>query len=98
MAAEVAATIATGVAENLVDRLVVNPALSNLRYLFCFQNIVEEFKEQRKKLLLAQTRLENDIKEAIKQTQEIEQDVKDRREEADKVAKEAWQENSKEDD
>ncbi|XVE61131.1 hypothetical protein DITRI_Ditri06bG0015000 [Diplodiscus trichospermus] len=88
MAAEAAATIATSVAENLVERYVVNPALSNLRYAFCFQNIVEEFRQQKQKFLSAQTRLENDVKEAIRQTQEIEQDVKDWQEEACKVGRE----------
>ncbi|XP_022766684.1 probable disease resistance protein At4g27220 [Durio zibethinus] len=88
MAAEFATSVASGVAENLVERYVVRPALSNLRYVFCFQNIVEEFNEQKQLLSSAQTRLQNDVAEARRQTLEIEQDVKKWLEEADKVMEE----------
>ncbi|XVE61133.1 hypothetical protein DITRI_Ditri06bG0015300 [Diplodiscus trichospermus] len=89
MAIEAATTsIATSVAQNLVEQYVVNTILRNLRYVFCFQSIVKEFKKQKEKFLVAKSLLENDVKEAIRQTIEIAQYVEDRRKEAEEVAKE----------
>ncbi|XP_017977500.1 PREDICTED: probable disease resistance protein At4g27220 isoform X2 [Theobroma cacao] len=88
MATELVTSVATGVAENLVEQYVVSPALSNLRHVFCFQSVVEEFKEQKQKFSSAQARLQNYVNEAKRKILDIEQDVTDWLQEADKVQKE----------
>ncbi|XWS11045.1 hypothetical protein CRYUN_Cryun38cG0049800 [Craigia yunnanensis] len=73
--AELGMTVAGGVAENLVVEYLVKPVIRNLRYAFCFGNIVKDFREQTERLNAARDRLRCDVEEAIQQTEEIHQDV-----------------------
>ncbi|XVF77482.1 hypothetical protein PTKIN_Ptkin14bG0047700 [Pterospermum kingtungense] len=46
-----------------------------LRYVFCFASNVEGLRKETEQLTIAQGRLQNDVNEAIRQTEEIEKDV-----------------------
>ncbi|OMO58916.1 Disease resistance protein [Corchorus capsularis] len=70
--AEIGISVASKIAEYLVA-----PAMRNLRYAFCFGKIVEDFRKQKEKLAMMQERLQYDVIEAKRQTQDIERDVEE---------------------
>ncbi|KAG6790703.1 hypothetical protein POTOM_006868 [Populus tomentosa] len=58
-----------------IAELLVEPAIRQFRYMFCFNNFVQEFNEQKKKLALTLDRLQNDVKVAERNAEEIYKDV-----------------------
>ncbi|XVE50610.1 hypothetical protein DITRI_Ditri01bG0177200 [Diplodiscus trichospermus] len=60
-----------------ISEFLVAPVLSRLSYVFGFASNVEDLRKETKKLTVAQGRLQNDVNEAIRQTEEIEKDVED---------------------
>ncbi|KAG6794094.1 hypothetical protein POTOM_003329 [Populus tomentosa] len=59
-----------------ITELLVEPAIRQFRYMFCFNNfVVQEFNEQKKKLALTLDRLHNDVKVAKRNAEEIYKDV-----------------------
>jgi len=59
-----------------IAELLVEPATRQFRYMFCFNNFVEEFKEQKENLALALEDLEKDVKAAERNAEEIKKGVK----------------------
>jgi len=58
-----------------IAELLVEPAIRQFRYIFCFNNFVQEFSERKQSLALAIDRLQNDVKVAERNAEEIEKDV-----------------------
>ncbi|XP_073267318.1 disease resistance protein At4g27190-like isoform X2 [Populus alba] len=58
-----------------IAELLVEPAIRQFRYMFYFNNFVQEFNEQKKKLTLTLDRLQNDVKVAERNAEEIYKDV-----------------------
>jgi len=58
-----------------IAELLVEPAIRQFRYMFYFNNFVQEFNEQKKKLALTLDRLQNDVKVAERNAEEIYKDV-----------------------
>ncbi|XVF03895.1 hypothetical protein REPUB_Repub05bG0032800 [Reevesia pubescens] len=81
------ADIGLSVASKITEYLAA-PAIRHLSYLFCFASNVEDLRKETEKLTVAQGRLQNDVNEAVRQTEEIEKDVEDWLTEADKVLEE----------
>jgi hypothetical protein len=53
------------VGESIVSKiaeLLVEPAIRQFRYMFCFNNFVQEFNEQKKNLALTLDRLQKAVK------------------------------------
>ncbi|KAJ0102579.1 hypothetical protein Patl1_04662 [Pistacia atlantica] len=67
---EVVVAIASKVGEYLVK-----PTVNQVRYLFCFNTIVEELKEQEINLKLARDNVNKDVETAKNNTDEIKGDV-----------------------
>jgi uncharacterized protein YoxC len=67
-----------------IAELLVEPAIRQFRYMFCFNNFVQEFNEQKKKLALTLDRLQNDVKVAERNAEEIYKDVSKWLEDANK--------------
>ncbi|XWS09808.1 hypothetical protein CRYUN_Cryun39dG0021000 [Craigia yunnanensis] len=78
------ADIGLSVASKITEFLVA-PATRHLSYVFRFASNVEDLRKETEKLTVAQGRLQNDVNEAIRQTEEIEKDVEDWLTEAKKV-------------
>ncbi|KAK6269709.1 hypothetical protein POUND7_006814 [Theobroma cacao] len=76
--------IGLAVAAKITEYLVA-PAICHLSYAFRFASNVEDLRKETEKLTVAQGRLQNDVNEAIRQTEEIEKDVEDWLTEANKV-------------
>ena len=53
--------IAAGSIISKIADLMVEPVGRQFRYMFCFNNFVQEFNEQKKKLALTLDRLQNDV-------------------------------------
>uniref|UniRef100_A0A6M2E7B4 NB-ARC domain-containing protein n=1 Tax=Populus davidiana TaxID=266767 RepID=A0A6M2E7B4_9ROSI len=63
-----------------IAELLVEPAIRQFRYMFyrymfCFNNFVQEFNEQKKNLALTLDRLQNDVRDAERNAEEIYKDV-----------------------
>ncbi|KAI5605761.1 hypothetical protein BDE02_01G373300 [Populus trichocarpa] len=56
--------------------LLVEPVGRQFRYMFCFNNFVEEFKERKENLALALDGLQNDVEAAERNAEEIMKGVK----------------------
>ncbi|KAK9046699.1 hypothetical protein V6N11_052580 [Hibiscus sabdariffa] len=84
----------------MVDYLV-KPTDRRIRYLFRFNQVVEDLRKKEKMLITSQIQLKEDFKEAKLQNREIEKDVEDWLTNAEKVLQEAhnleirYQENRK---
>ena len=66
------------VGESIVSKiaeLLVEPAIRQFRYMFCFNNFVQEFNEQKKNLALTLDRLQKAVEVAERNAEEIEKDV-----------------------
>ncbi|KAK9025569.1 hypothetical protein V6N11_038432 [Hibiscus sabdariffa] len=72
----------------MVDYLV-KPIDRRIRYLFRFNQIVEDLRKKEKMLITSQTQLKEDVKEAKLQNREIEKDVEDWLTNAETVLQEA---------
>jgi len=59
-----------------IAELSVEPATRQFRYMFCFNNFVEEFKERKENLVSAKDRLQGAVREAKRNAEEIDKDVK----------------------
>eukprot|EP00258_Populus_trichocarpa_P014992 XP_006370519.2 probable disease resistance protein At4g27220 [Populus trichocarpa] len=70
MAIEIVGSIVSKIAE-----LLVEPAIRQFRYMFCFNNFVQEFDEQMMNLALAFYRLQDAVHVAERNAEEIEIDV-----------------------
>ncbi|OMO71306.1 Disease resistance protein [Corchorus capsularis] len=87
--AEIATSVAAGVAENLVEQYAVNPTLKHLRYVFCFESIVGEFKDQKQNFSSALSRLKHSVDEAKRRKiLDIYEDVKEWISKADNIQNE----------
>nr|TKR75477.1 disease resistance protein RFL1-like [Populus alba] len=58
-----------------IAEVLVEPAIKQFRYMFCFNNFVQEFNEQMTSLALALYRLQDAVDVAKRNTEEIEIDV-----------------------
>nr|XP_034903225.1 LOW QUALITY PROTEIN: probable disease resistance protein At4g27220 [Populus alba] len=58
-----------------IAELLVEPAIKQFRYMFCFNNFVQEFDEQMMNLALAFYRLQDAVNVAERNAEEIEMDV-----------------------
>ena len=58
-----------------IAELLVEPAIRQFRYMFCFNNFVHEFIERKQSLALALDRLQNEVIVAERKAEEIEKDV-----------------------
>ncbi|XVE91746.1 hypothetical protein REPUB_Repub01dG0037800 [Reevesia pubescens] len=87
MAVEFATSAASNIVGNLIIESLLKPATRKLRYVFCFGNIVKDLKKKRKELTSAQDRLQYDVEETRRQTQEIQKDVLNWLNAADEVQK-----------
>jgi len=58
-----------------IAELLVEPTIRQFRYMFCFNNFVQEFNEQKKNLALTLDRLQNAVEVAERNAEEIEKDV-----------------------
>ncbi|XP_011013059.1 PREDICTED: disease resistance protein RFL1-like [Populus euphratica] len=58
-----------------IAEVLVEPAIKQFRYMFCFNNFVQEFNEQKMSLALALYRLQDAVDVAKRNTEEIEIDV-----------------------
>ncbi|CAK7338485.1 unnamed protein product [Dovyalis caffra] len=67
-----------------ITELSVEPAIRQFRYMFCFNNFLQEFNEQKQNLTLALDRLQNAAKVAERNSEEIEKDVNKWLEDANK--------------
>jgi len=56
--------------------LLVEPVGRQFRYMFCFNNFVEEFNERKENLALALDGLQKDVEDAERNAEEIKKDVK----------------------
>ncbi|CAK7338457.1 unnamed protein product [Dovyalis caffra] len=66
------------VGESIMSKIaefLAEPAIRQLRYMFCFNNFVQEFNEQKQNLTLEQDRLQNAVRVAEWNAEEIEKDV-----------------------
>jgi len=66
------------VGESIVSKiaeLLVEPTIRQFRYMFCFNNFVQEFNEQKKNLALTLDRLQKAVEVAERNAEEIEKDV-----------------------
>eukprot|EP00258_Populus_trichocarpa_P033674 XP_024449693.1 probable disease resistance protein At4g27220 [Populus trichocarpa] len=54
-----------------IAELLVEPAIRQFRYMFCFNNFVQEFNEHKKNLALTLDRLQNDVRDAERNAEEI---------------------------
>ncbi|XP_052304808.1 uncharacterized protein LOC18095798 isoform X8 [Populus trichocarpa] len=54
-----------------IAELLVEPTIRQFRYMFCFNNFVQEFNEQKKNLALTLDRLQNDVRDAERNAEEI---------------------------
>ncbi|KAG8658176.1 hypothetical protein MANES_03G124100v8 [Manihot esculenta] len=94
MAAErIGVTVAVTVASKITE-LLVNPTRRQLRYVFCFKNIVEELTKEEKILTAAQGRVQNKVNMALRNAEAIEKDVEDWMTEANKVMEDVQQLNN----
>nr|AXY97575.1 NB-ARC domain-containing disease resistance protein [Populus tomentosa] len=59
-----------------IAELMVEPVGRQFRYMFCFNNFVEEFKERKENLYSAKERLQNIVEDAKTNAEEIEKVVK----------------------
>ncbi|XP_011010323.1 PREDICTED: probable disease resistance protein At4g27220 [Populus euphratica] len=59
-----------------IAELMVEPVGRQFRYMFCFNNFVEEFKEQKENLALALDGLQKEVEAAERNAEEIYEDVK----------------------
>jgi len=59
-----------------IAELSVEPATRQFRYMFCFNNFVEEFKERKENLALALDGLQKDVEAAERNAEEINKGVK----------------------
>ncbi|KAI9403447.1 hypothetical protein POPTR_001G422800v4 [Populus trichocarpa] len=59
-----------------IAELMVEPVGRQFRYMFCFNNFVEEFKEQKENLALALDGLQKDVEAAERNAEEIKKVVK----------------------
>jgi hypothetical protein len=59
-----------------IAELMVEPVGRQFRYMFCFNNFVEEFKERKENLALALDGLQNDVEAAERNAEEIKKGVK----------------------
>ncbi|XVF70767.1 hypothetical protein PTKIN_Ptkin11bG0188700 [Pterospermum kingtungense] len=69
----------TSALSNAVGNLVVllfKPAIRRVRYIFYFNKIVEELSKESRGLALAQERVQHEVESALRQTQEIEMEVR----------------------
>ncbi|KAK8579129.1 hypothetical protein V6N12_069459 [Hibiscus sabdariffa] len=78
------ADIGLSVASKVAEYLVL-PAIRHLGYMFRFASNIEDLRQETEKLIVSQGRLQNDVNEAVRQTEEIEEDVQDWLMEANKV-------------
>ncbi|XP_022733515.1 putative disease resistance protein At3g14460 isoform X2 [Durio zibethinus] len=83
-----AAEFAASAAANAVGNLTTEYASPYVSYFFRFGKIVEEFKNRRKELELKSDRVKNDVEEAIRQNEVIEEDVQHWRKRAEKELEE----------
>ncbi|XP_048234818.1 probable disease resistance protein At4g27220 isoform X2 [Ricinus communis] len=60
-----------------ITELLANPTRRQLRYVFCFNSIVEELKKEEKNLMLARDRVQNKVNMALRNAEEIEKDVEE---------------------
>eukprot|EP00258_Populus_trichocarpa_P025773 XP_024441792.1 disease resistance protein At4g27190-like [Populus trichocarpa] len=59
-----------------IAELMVEPVGRQFRYMFCFNDFVKEFKQQKEKLVSEKERLQDDVKDAERNAEEIYEDVK----------------------
>jgi flagellar biosynthesis GTPase FlhF len=59
-----------------IAELMVEPAGRQFRYMFCFNNFVEEFKERKENLVSAKERLQDDVEAAERNAEKTYKDVK----------------------
>jgi len=59
-----------------IAELMVEPVGSQFRYMFCFNNFVEEFNERKQNLVSAKERLQKGVEAAERNAEEIYEDVK----------------------
>jgi len=64
-----------GSAVSKIAELLVEPAIRQFRYMFCFNNFVHEFIQRKQSLALALDRLQNEVIVAERKAEEIEKDV-----------------------
>ncbi|OMO71413.1 Disease resistance protein [Corchorus olitorius] len=87
--AEIATSVAAGVAENLVEQYAVNPTLKHVRYVFCFESIVGEFRDQKQNFSSALSRMKHSVEEAKRRKiLDIYEDVKEWIKKADNIENE----------
>jgi len=60
----------------MLAELMVEPVGRLFRYMFCFNNFVEEFKERKENLALARDGLQKEVEAAERNAEEIKKDVK----------------------
>jgi flagellar biosynthesis component FlhA len=60
----------------MLAELMVEPVGRLFRYMFCFNNFVEEFKERKENLALALDGLQKEVEAAERNAEEIKKDVK----------------------
>ena len=58
-----------------IAELIVEPVRRQFRYMFCFNNFVEEFKERKENLALALDGLQKDVEAAKRNAEEIKKGV-----------------------
>ncbi|XP_061987635.1 disease resistance protein At4g27190-like [Populus nigra] len=59
-----------------IAELMVEPVGRQFRYMFCFNDFVKEFEQQKEKLVSEKERLQDDVKAADRNAEEIYEDVK----------------------
>eukprot|EP00258_Populus_trichocarpa_P033459 XP_024449478.1 probable disease resistance protein At1g61190 [Populus trichocarpa] len=59
-----------------IGELMVEPVGRQFRYMFCFNDFVKEFEQQKEKLVSEKERLQDDVKAAERNAEEIYEDVK----------------------
>uniref|UniRef100_A0A3N7EF83 Uncharacterized protein n=1 Tax=Populus trichocarpa TaxID=3694 RepID=A0A3N7EF83_POPTR len=59
-----------------IAELMVEPVGRQLRYMFCFNDFVKEFKQKKEQLVSEKERLQDDVKAADRNAEEIYEDVK----------------------
>lgn len=72
-----------------IAKLLVEPTRRQLGYMFCFNSFVQELGEQKEKLALAQDRVQNAVKDAKENDEEIEKRVEKWMEGAQKIMTDA---------
>jgi hypothetical protein len=66
------------VGESIISKiaeLLLEPAIRKFRYMFCFKYFFVEFNKQKQILAFALDRIQNDVKAAERNAEEIEKDV-----------------------